>query len=239
MKRKILCALCAFLLVFSLALCANAAVVDKHTKGSITLTMRHKGKPIPGGSMSLYYVADITEANGVLGFAYIEAFRGCTADLSGDLTSAATAQTIELYTAAHDETIVPTHKKNIDKNGRVRFDGLKVGLYLLVQHDAAPGYSTVSAFLLSVPQLDGDVYDYDVDAAPKTGSAVPEKPAEPTQPSTPSKPPKPPKPTGNLPQTGQLNWPVPVLTLGGLLLFALGWYLNASGKRKTYEKQDW
>ncbi|MCD8082640.1 MAG: hypothetical protein LUE86_03685 [Clostridiales bacterium] len=35
-----------------------------------------------------------------------------------------------------------------------------------------------------------------------------------------------------LPQTGQLNWPVPVLTLCGLLMFSLGWKLVFGGKRR-------
>jgi hypothetical protein len=30
----------------------------------------------------------------------------------------------------------------------------------------------------------------------------------------------------NLPQTGQLRWPVPVLTALGALLFIIGWRLN-------------
>ncbi|MCC8127772.1 MAG: hypothetical protein LIO92_10315 [Clostridiales bacterium] len=34
-----------------------------------------------------------------------------------------------------------------------------------------------------------------------------------------------------LPQTGQLNWPIPVMTLCGLLLFAFGWKLVFGGKR--------
>ncbi|MCD8077149.1 MAG: hypothetical protein LUE63_01990 [Lachnospiraceae bacterium] len=42
--------------------------------------------------------------------------------------------------------------------------------------------------------------------------------------------------TSALPQTGQLNWPIPVLALSGLLLFMLGWYLNRTGrKRDEYE----
>ncbi|MCC8126488.1 MAG: hypothetical protein LIO92_03690 [Clostridiales bacterium] len=34
-----------------------------------------------------------------------------------------------------------------------------------------------------------------------------------------------------LPQTGQLNWPIPVLTLCGLAVFALGWKLFFGGKK--------
>lgn len=34
-----------------------------------------------------------------------------------------------------------------------------------------------------------------------------------------------------LPLTGQLNWPIPFLAAGGLLLFALGWFLSFGRKR--------
>lgn len=30
----------------------------------------------------------------------------------------------------------------------------------------------------------------------------------------------------SLPQTGQLNWPVPVLAVSGVVLFAFGWALD-------------
>jgi len=33
------------------------------------------------------------------------------------------------------------------------------------------------------------------------------------------------KPSQKLPQTGQLTWPIPVLTVAGMVLFALGWWL--------------
>lgn len=43
--------------------------------------------------------------------------------------------------------------------------------------------------------------------------------------------------TPKLPQTGQLNWPVPVLAACGLLLFGLGWGLKRSGRRN--ENENW
>ena len=45
-------------------------------------------------------------------------------------------------------------------------------------------------------------------------------------------PPKPTKP--QLIQTGQLNWPIPVLAIVGILLFAFGLILIFK-KRKSYE----
>lgn len=41
--------------------------------------------------------------------------------------------------------------------------------------------------------------------------------------------------TPTLPQTGQMNWPVPVLTAAGLFVFTLGWIMRF-GKRKDDEK---
>ena len=77
----------------------------------------------------------------------------------------------------------------------------------------------------------------------------PDKPATPVQPDTPDtpdtseptdtpqEPALPGRPTGSgssdgsgsssgLPQSGQLNWPIPVMACSGLLLFAAGWVLN-------------
>ena len=39
--------------------------------------------------------------------------------------------------------------------------------------------------------------------------------------------------TEKLVQTGQLNWPVPVLACAGILIFMLGWVLKAAHKRKA------
>ena len=38
-----------------------------------------------------------------------------------------------------------------------------------------------------------------------------------------------------LPQTGTLWWPVPFLTMGGLVLFLLGW---VDGRRNRREQDD-
>lgn len=230
MKRRIFGAVSALWLLFTLAVTAGAATIDKHIKGSITVTQAYQGKPVAGGSMSLYYVADLDETDGKVYFKYAGGFEGCTVDLNGDLTSAAAARELSLYAAAHDEQIVALHKQNFE-DGKIWFYNLPVGLYLLVQQDTAPGYSALTPFLISVPKMENGEYDYHVDATPKMGPVVPDQPTEPTTP-----PPTQPKPpSGDLPQTGQLNWPVPVLAVSGLILFALGWYLCRSGKRRVYE----
>lgn len=55
----------------------------------------------------------------------------------------------------------------------------------------------------------------------------PDHPAAPGNPDSPVLPGHPDNPVmSSLPQTGQLNWPVPVLAVSGVVLFAFGWALD-------------
>ena len=224
MKRGFVYILCAALMISMLVMPASAAGgVDMDREGSISLTMRYRGKVVPGGSLTLYRVADVTEDDGNYGYCFVEEFAGCGLSLENP-SSAKLAKELKDY--AKQESISGT-TKTIDRNGKVTFDKLEVGLYLLEQKEAASGYSAVSPFLVGVPGKTDGVYVYDVDAAPKLSI----RPAETTAPTT-----APTKPTSSdLPQTGQTNWPVPALAALGLLFILTGWYLNRSEKKKEQE----
>ena len=59
----------------------------------------------------------------------------------------------------------------------------------------------------------------------------PDNPVEPDNPDNPVAPGHPDNPVmSGLPQTGQLNWPVPVMAVSGMLLFAFGWELNRKAR---------
>ena len=130
-----------------------------------------------------------------------------------------------------------------------------------MQDTPATGFEAISPFLVSMPVYDETVEDYvyKVDANPKMSSLVrkptpttPEDPGDPEPsgdkstdvttvttitPVTPSVTlPSMPVVTdpGTLPQTGQLNWPVPVLAAFGLCLIAAGWALRCGGQRKHH-----
>ena len=90
-------------------------------------------------------------------------------------------------------------------------------LYLAVQKTAPAGYGKTEPFLVSLPYLYEGEYQYDVASQPKTDLER-EVPTKPTSPAT-----NPTFPGGKkLPQTGQLNWPIPVLTAAGTCLIAAG-----------------
>lgn len=115
-------------------------------------------------------------------------------------------------------------------------------------------YTPVSALILLPTLMDDDTWNYHPDVEPKYSKEVIEKPSDPEEPPAESEEPgekteetvpapavtpvKPVEPTGTvgidqtgtpadtLPQTGQVNWPIPYLAAGGLCLIALGIFLK-------------
>ena len=83
--------------------------------------------------------------------------------------------------------------------------------------------------LVSVPFMDPKTgeYTYDVDATVKPAVI---RETEPTP--TPSPSPTP-TPGPKLPQTGQLNWPIPVLAGAGVFFILLGLWLLGSDRRRS------
>lgn len=217
------------LLLTALLLCATGAaafaydVPDLSRQGSIQVTMRHGEDAVGGGSLTLYRVGAVQEDDGNYGFALTEDFSGSGASLE-EVQSSELAGTLADYAAGQG---LSGTTAEIGQDGTASFDALEPGLYLLVQDEAAGGYEKAEPFLVSVPLLEDGAYVYDVDASPKVGELT--ESAPPVEPVTPE-PPAGPK----LPQTGQLNWPVPVLAVLGLALFSVGWVLRF-GKKGGHE----
>lgn len=191
--------------------------IDLDAKGSITLTLRdEKKQAVGGGEVAIYQVATVAVDDGNLSFQYTNGFENCGIKL-GDLNDSSLAGKLQAKLSKTASYVA----KTVGKDGKVTFSDLHLGLYLVVQTKPATGYNAVSSFLVSVPMQENGTYIYSVDASPKMELAkkvnTPDKPKAET--------PKPPK-TGTLPQTGQLDWPIPILAVAGLLLFALGWQLR-------------
>lgn len=215
-------------------------------------------KPLRGGQLTVYRVAEVQRNNGDMHFVYCGDFDGCGIEL-GDLTDSTLARQLEGYLSPAAEGTVQT----VDSEGCATFSQLELGLYLVVQTKASAGYQPVNSFLVSLPMAENGQWLYDVDASPKVGACTPEPetppvppvppvtpdvPVEPTPQDTPDVPVTPQGPGSpavtdspvvtatqeitHLPKTGQLNWPVPMMAVCGMLLFACGWQLNAQGKEE-------
>jgi hypothetical protein len=104
----------------------------------------------------------------------------------------------------------------------VSFDGLEVGLYLVMQDARGEGENRyfLSPFLISIPYRNADgslAYDITADAKPigVYKELVPPPPAP-----TPKK----------IPQTGQLWWPVAMLGAAGVLFVVMGMVRRSKSK---------
>lgn len=210
-------------------LCISSCVVFAHdipdleASGTITVHLKSDGQALNSGTLTFYRVGEVFEDNGNYSFKLTAPFADCDTPLE-DIHSPETAEILANYAKQQNYTGTTV----AIQNGTVRFavpQG-QLGLYLVVQQQEADGWQTLSPFLISVPNLENGKYIYQVDATPKVGELLP-KPTPPTE-ITPVDP--------TLPQTGQLNWPIPVLVVLGLSLFAAGWMLRFRGKRHDREE---
>lgn len=202
-------------LVAVAAALATVAVadVDLNRRGAIALEMKDEaGQGVPGGTFALICVGkpEIRQSN--LCFTLAEAFEDSGVSLENPFLIA-TAESLAAYAVQRPE--IQRRVQTTDAQGRVTFEGVECGLYLIVQSAAADGYEAVKAFVVSVPMSVNGEWTYDVTAKPKA-----ERAPEPTPP-----------PDDRLPQTGMLKWPVPVLAAAGVAVFAVGWVM-AFGRKK-------
>ena len=228
MKHRILSLIMALILSFSRAVNASASNTspDLTMPGSLSFVMEYDNKPLTDGRMNMYYVGSIEKTvDATYDFAILDALgMDCLTEEQLNNPEIA-ASMLTKAKAALGET------KRLSapiENGSAVFADLATGLYLVWQEeaDASTGMSPIRPFLISVPRWQGDSYALDVTGAPKVPIET-----EPTEP-----PPPPPPPPPELPQTGQLNWPIPVMALSGAILIIVGWILCASRKRCRYEK---
>lgn len=220
MRRRIFSFFVVLMLLCAMSVPVMAHDVPDLTKtGSVTITMRHGDGVIPGGTLTIFRVGEVREDDGNYSFVLTGDFAGSGVSLE-DIQSASLPDALAKYAGEKGLTGVT---EKIDENANGKFSGLEPGLYLVVQYKAAEGYNPANPFLVSLPGMENGIYIYDVDASPKL-DPITEKPTQP-----PAEPSGPKDPT--LPQTGQMNWPVPVLVMGGLFLFVLGWAM-CFGRRK-------
>ncbi len=119
---------------------------------------------------------------------------------------------------------VSGEQKSVGSDGRISFQNLDLGIYLIMQTEDSNNYDTIKPFVITIPNNDNGKLVYDVDAGPKVGTDVV------TTQTTEKLTEKVTKPDSFLPQTGELVWPIPLLTAGGLILFILGLCLRKPRK---------
>lgn len=215
------------LLLAVLLLCALPVTVyahevpDETRKGSITVDMKYDGQAVTGGTLKAYQVGRIQQENGNYRFVKTPAM----ADFSGnfdDISAPKLAEDIAAFVQEHQLELCAVSE---NRDGTAVFSNLELGLYLIVQTKSSDGYEPLKPFLVSVPMREDGHYVYQVNADGKFQLHQEPQPTTPTKPADPT-----------LPDTGQLNWPIPVLVVLGLILFSLGWVLRFGKKKDGHEK---
>ena len=199
----------------------NWPVDTTKTDCTITLNLSYKQgsetKKLADGEISIFQVATVKEENGysfdVSGSAFAE-IEGVSQIPEMDTKALAAAnnelaQKMEKAVAASSGAIKADDRKTV-AGGQVKYTGLTPGLYLVCQTKLSTGDRKINAFLISIPDANGQ---YDVVADPKSGIYTPpETTVPPTKPQTPP----------SIPQTGQLWWPVPLLAFAGAAMILVG-----------------
>ena len=199
----------------------NHEMLDPDRIGSISITFTYydetakETKPVTGGnSVGLYKVADVIVDNGFK-FVTDERFAGAgTIPDTDEALDAANLDLAEKMAATAKSYAYDVQPKAMDAQGKVSFEGLEVGLYLVVQAAQGEGDNkfVLTPFLITIPQKNPDgslVYDVDAQSKPLgIGKVVPTPPSPPTP--------------SHLPQTGQMWWPVVLLAGLGVIAFCFG-----------------
>lgn len=214
MRKLIRILLCAALLL-ALPFQALAAMIPEEDRiGSLTFRMEWEDQKLDSGSLTLYRVGQIIWKNGRYEFELVPELADTGASLK-DLDDSALPKT---FAKLAQERELDAITAPIEE-GTAHFAQMQTGLYVVTQSQdqACDGLKPINPFLISLPRWDGSCYVYDLTADPKM--AMETEPTEPTEPP----PPPPTEPEDpNLPQTGQLNWPIPLMFVSGMILVTIG-----------------
>lgn len=215
MYKHICMMMICLLMLCSLGTASAYAVtmIDKDKPVSLELTYKYNGEALTGTDFDLYHVAEIDAYGELIATAPFTSF---DVNIYGENDKAWENLTNELASYVKANKVSVADYGKVDNNGRAIFpnntDDLKQGLYLVVGHSVVKDgtiYETVP-FLVLLPSIDDDTKDwtYEVTAFPKPGEQSNPEPPTPNEP--------------NLPQTGQLWWPVPMMVMVGLVFIIAG-----------------
>ena len=239
MKKMITAlAMAMVLLASGLPVASARQMPPSSARGSIKVLMVWETKALNGGALTAYRVCELSEDPDGYPFQPVPQLEKYHLDLENMSESESAQKLAQLAgTEKLPSFTAPIH------NGEAYFGNLLTGLYVVMQKqaDATQGYEPINPFLVAVPLFQNNGYDLHVVASPKV-SPMPEvtdpTETEPTEPDV-TLPPVPPPPVwddSTLPQTGQLNWPIPLMAVCGLFMILIGKLILAGERKDTYEK---
>lgn len=256
MKRYLSALFILFMILLSFSpLCVFAAErIDSADCGSISVTVKSpdKKEPIKDVEFNFYRVGDVSVSGDRLSYTLSDGYKNSGVSLAVNDNNEFKKGTAQILTDFIDSNGIKGICAQTNDSGTAFVGNCRTGLYLVVSEKMPAGtpYGQPEAFLLSVPVIHSDknTLDYSVKAAPKipivsdnntdvsdnnaisdnTAVSSPDGAVSPTDTTAPTKP-------SQLPNTGMLKWPIPIMATAGPILFAFG-YLDVIGRKKRNEK---
>ena len=164
MVRKILLLWMTALLFLTCVLTVSAEEFDPGKTGSISVTLmeQYEQTPIADAELSVYYIATVgINTDGKLNYVYTDTFAQCGIALEDPELAAK----LDAYLSDHPVTAT---KLRTDGEGNAFCTDLPLGLYFIRQTEAVEGFAPCVPFLVTVPVVNGENYEYAVNASPKT-----------------------------------------------------------------------
>ena len=219
MKKAI--SIIAVFLIMLLALLPASAYP---TSGGITVVMINKAdkQPLTDTAAVFVKVADCIYSETEITFSLISDF----SDTEVNLESSDAAP--QLLDKVKEEGVSGVTVRS-DTDGKAVFADRELGAYLIYSPD-----NIFTPFIAFLPMVTDDGISFELTAQPKID--IPDEPT--TEPEKETDTPEEttaPIPTHNdekLPQTGMLQFPVPILGLCGVLIFSKGFILYANSKKE-------
>lgn len=139
--------------------------IDFSRKGSIEITLHEETRDsyVEGAEITIYHIADIYNKNNNLAHKFTEQFSGCEVSLE-DINKDGLHKELEKCITEETTGI----SDFTDENGKVVFDDLSLGLYLVKQTNKVEGYSVIDTFIANIPVVIDNSWTYDIVAEPKT-----------------------------------------------------------------------
>lgn len=222
MLRKMLCCLLCCIAI----LCLTATSVfaagwfnGEVQNGSISFSFNTDTITVTGGSVDLRMVARWNDETKTLEWCEGWENSGQPVDAEKLFKDKNAAARLFVYAEVHE---LPAQKIHVGADGTAKAEDLPMGIYLVSQMEPFDGCMTMLPALISIPvEVDGE-WIFDVDALPKLEPLV----IESTVPSTT-------EPDNDIPPTGQTNWPIPLMILGGCFLILLGVCVRRGKRHET------
>lgn len=157
----------SILLLMLFTFCANILSVnalDFTKKGSIEITLIEKEEQtkINGAELTIYKIADAKEENHNLVFEYVNELSDCKVSLD-NLDNDNISE--EINKCLNDSV---KGISLVTEDGKVNFEDLDLGLYLVKQTNKVEGYSVITPYLVMIPRVINDEWTYNVTSKPKT-----------------------------------------------------------------------